>query len=120
MKCAPLVLACLMVQPSGAFGPAPCQARLEVAQQQERLIITGHCRSLTAAPARYRYQLLTKHHSRNGYSQTSQGGEFALAANQDAVLSRVHLTTAPNTIGATYLLVFDAAGQVVAQESAHF
>ncbi|WP_373286172.1 curli-like amyloid fiber formation chaperone CsgH [Hymenobacter frigidus] len=120
MKCAPLVLAYLVVQPSGAFGPAPCQAQLEVAQQQASLTITGYCRSLIAAPARYRYQLLTKRHSRSGYSQNSQGGEFALTANQVAVLSRVHLTTGPNNAGTTYLLVFDAAGQVVSQDSTHF
>lgn len=120
MKTAPLVLACLLVQPSGAFGPAPCQARLEMSRQQETLTITGHCLNLAAVPARYRYQLLVKRAGSSGLSQNRQGGDFALAPNQDAVLSRVRLTPGPNDTGTVYLLVFDATGHVVTQDSTRF
>ena len=60
MKRAPLVLACLLVQPSGASGSAPCEARLHLLRQEQVLTITGCCRNLLAVPANYRYQLLVQ------------------------------------------------------------
>ncbi len=120
MKRAPLVLACLLVQPSGASGPAPCEARLELWRQEQLLTITGHCRSLLPAPARYRYQLLVQRHGSGGHSQNSQGGTFVLTARQDAALSRVRLNTEPQGHCGVQLLVFDIANQLVAQDSTSF
>lgn len=120
MKRAPLVLACLVAQPGGAFGPAPCEARLELFRQEQLLLITGHCRSLVAAPARYRYQLLVQRHGNGGHSQNSQGGTFVLTARQEAVLSRVQLNADPQDRCVVQLLVFDAANQLIAQDSTSF
>lgn len=120
MKRAPLVLACLLGQPGGASGPAPCEARLELFRQEQLLTITGHCRSLLSAPARYRYQLLVQRQGRNGHSQNSQGGTFVLTARQEAVLSRVQLNTNPQDLCIVHLLVFDAANQLIAQDSTRF
>jgi len=120
MKRAPLMLACLLAQPSGASGPAPCQARLELTRQEQLLTITGHCRSLLPAPARYRYQLLMQRHGSGGRSQNSQGGTFILTAGQEAVLSQVRLTAGPQDRCTVQLLVFDTANQLVAQESTSF
>ncbi len=120
MKRAPLVLACLLAQPSGASGPEPCQARLALARQDQLLTITGHCRSLLPAPARYRYQLLVQRHGSGGQSQNSQGGTFTLAAGQEAVLSQVRLTAGPQDRCAVQLLVFDTGNQLVAQDSTRF
>lgn len=121
MKHAPLVLACLLVQPGGALpGPAPCEARLQLLRQGQLLTITGHCRSLLAAPAHYRYQLLVHHQSSSGQSQNSQGGAFALAARQDAVLSRVQLSAGQPDQCSARLLIFDGLGHLVAQDSTSF
>ena len=117
MKRAPLVLACLLTQPSGAYGPPVCQAKLVLEQQAQFLTVTGHCRSLLATPARYRYQLLVLHQGAGGRSQNAQGGAFALPAQQEAVLSRVRLQTSPDDHYSVRLLIFDEAGHPVAQDS---
>ena len=120
MKRAPLVLACLLVQPSGASGPAPCEARLQLLRQEQVLTITGCCRSLLAVPANYRYQLLVHYRSSGGQSQNSQGGAFALAANQNAVLSSVRLKPGSPAHCSAQLLIFDGTGHLVAQDSTSF
>ena len=121
MKRAPLVLACLLAQPSGASGPAPCcEARLELFRQEQLLTITGHCRSLLTAPVRYRYQLLVQRHGNDGHSQTSQGGTFVLTAGQEAALSRVRLNADPQDHCVVQLLIFDTANQLIAQDSTSF
>ncbi|GAB3732742.1 hypothetical protein GCM10027594_14620 [Hymenobacter agri] len=120
MKCAPLVLAALLVQPGGAFlqTPRPCQARLELTQHDQLLTVASHCRSTAPAPARYRYQLLLLRQSRAGRSQNSQGGEFTLQPNQDVVLSEVHVSTLPHDEYHAKLLIFDLNGQIIARDSA--
>lgn len=120
MKHAPLVLACLLVQPSGASGPAPCEARLQLFRQAQFLTITANCRSLLAAPACYRYQLLVHHRSSSGQSQNNQGGAFALAANQDLALSSVQLKPSLPDHCSAQLLIFDSIGHLVAQDSTSF
>ena len=119
MKCVPLVLAALLAQPGGALVqvPAPCQARLELAQHDQLLTVVGHCRSTADAAARYRYQLVVLRQSRAGRSQNSQGGEFTLLPNQDLVLSEVHLSALAHDEYQAKLLIFDLRGQVVARDS---
>ncbi len=119
MKFVPLVLAALMAPPGGALlqSAPPCQARLELARHDQLLTIAGHCRSSTAAPARYRYQLLVMRQSRAGRSQNSQGGEFTLLPNQDLVLSQVHVSALAHDEYQAKLLIFDLQGQIVARDS---
>lgn len=117
MKRAPLVLACLLTQPSGAYGPPVCQAKLVLEQQAQFLTVTGHCRSLLATPARYRYQLLVLQRGAGGQSQNTQNGTFALPAQQEAVLARVQLQTSPDDHYAVRLLILDEVGRPVAQDS---
>lgn len=117
MKRAPLVLACFLTLPSGVYGPPACQARLELVRQAQFLTVTGHCRNLLDAPARYRYQLLVRHQSAGGQSQNKQAGEFTLLPQQEAVLSRVQLQASPQDHYSAKLLIFDEAGRAVAQDS---
>ena len=120
MKRVSLVLAALVVQPGGTLVqvPPPCQAHLELVQAPQLLTVTAHCRSLQFAPARYRYQLVVVRQGRNGRSQNSQGGEFALLPNQDLVLSTVRLSAlAPDDYRAQ-LVVFDLSGHVLTRDSA--
>ena len=120
MKRVSLVLAALVVQPGGTLVqiPPPCQARLELAQAPQLLTVTAHCRSQLAAPARYRYQLVVVRQSRNGRSQNSQGGEFALLPNQDLVLSTVQLNALAHDDYAAQLVIFDLNGHALARDSA--
>ena len=120
MKRVSLVLAALVVQPGGTFVqvPTPCQAHLELTQAAQLLTVAAHCRSLLAAPARYRYQLVVVRESRNGRSQNSQGGEFALQPNQDLVLSTVRLNTLAHDDYRAQLVVFDLSGHVLTRDSA--
>lgn len=118
MKHAPLLFACLLGQPGGAYGPPPCVATLELRQQGPLLTLTGHCRSLLAAPARYRYQLTVLRHGPHGQAQSTQGGAFSLPALAGAVLSRVSLTAGPDDRYSARLRVLDAGGHTVAQDSA--
>ena len=119
MKCVPLVLAALLMQPDGAFVQVagPCQARLELTQHDQLLTVAGHCRSTAAAPARYRYQLLLLRQSHAGRSQSSQGGEFTLLPNQDLVLSEVRVSVLGPDEYQARLLIFDLRGQLVARDS---
>ena len=123
MRCVPLVLAALLVQPGGAFAQVagPCQARLELTRHDQLLTVAGRCRSTAPAPARYRYQLLVVRQSRAGRSQNSQSGEFLLLPNQDLVLSEVRLSALPHDEYQAKLLIFDLRGQIVARDSVnHF
>lgn len=120
MKCVPLVLATLLLPPNGALLQVMgvCQARIQLVQHEQLLTVTGHCRSTTPAPARYRYQLLVVRQSRTGRSQSSQGGEFTLLSNQDLVLSEVHMSALAHDEYRAQLLVFDLQGRIVARDSA--
>ena len=119
MKRVSLVLAALVVQPGGAFVqvPGPCQARLELAQHDQLLTVTGRCRSTAPVAARYRYQLLVLRQSRAGRSQNSQGGEFTLLPNQDLVLSEVRISALAHDEYQAKLLIFDLQGHIVARDS---
>lgn len=112
-----LLLTVLVVQVSRAFGPSPCQATLQLTRQGEWLIITGHCRSLMAQPARYRYQLQLLRESRGGRSQNAQSGEFLLAGQQEAEVGRVQVNAGPQDHYRAQLLIFDLSGIPVAQDS---
>ena len=120
MKRVSLVLAALVVQPGETLVQLspPCQAHLELMQAPQLLTVTAHCYSRLAAPARYRYQLVVVRQSRNGRSQNSQGGEFALLPNQDLVLSTVRLNTLANDSYQAQLVVFDLNGHSLARDSA--
>ena len=120
MKRVSLVLAALVVQPGGTFVqvPAPCQARLELAQAPQLLTVTVHCQSLLDTPARYRYQLVLMRQSRNGRTQNSQGGEFTLLPSQDLVLSTVRLNVLAHDEYRAQLVVLDLSGHVLARDSA--
>ena len=121
MKRVPLVLAALLAQPFGTPAQVPgepCQAKIELFWHEQQLTISGHCRSLIDAPARYRYQLLVVRQSRGGRSQNNQGGEFVLPPRQGVELSVVRLGAQPNDQYQVHLTVFDLDGHAVAQDSA--
>jgi len=75
---------------------------------------------LLAAPAHYRYQFLVHYRSSSGQSQNNQGGTFALAANQDMVLSSVQLERGSPSHCSAQLLIFDGSGHLVAQDFTSF
>lgn len=120
MKRVSLVLAALVVQPGETPLQVmpPCQAHLELVQAAQLLTVTGHCRSLLTAPARYRYQLLVVRQSPAGRSQSAQGGEFGLAPQQEVRLSEVRVSVLGRDQYRAVLLIFDQMGQIIARDSA--
>ena len=120
MKLAPLVLAALVAQSNGTFMQVatPCQARIELAQHDQLLTVTGYCRSTALAPARYRYQLRMLHRSHASHSQSNQGGEFTLLPGQDLRLSEVRVSVLEYYKYRAQLVVFDLQGHEVARDSA--
>ena len=113
-----LLFIALLGAPGRPQGPPPCQAKLHLSQEAQLLTLTGHCQSLLDQPARYRYQLVVRRRGAGGQSQNTQGGEFALPAQQDATLSTVRLNMTPTDSYQAKLTVFDAEGRAVAQDSA--
>ena len=113
-----LLLTGLFGPPARPQGAPPCQAKLHLSQEAQLLTLTGHCQSLLDQPARYRYQLVVRRRGAGGQSQNTQGGEFALPAQQEATLSTVRLQVAPTDSYQAQLLVFDAENHIVAQDSA--
>jgi hypothetical protein len=99
-------------------GEPPCQAKLRLRQEAHLLTLTGYCHSLLDQPAHYRYQLAVWRRGTSGQSHNAQGGEFALGGQQEATLSTVQLNVAATDSYQAKLLVFDASGHVVAQDSA--
>jgi hypothetical protein len=99
------------------LGEPPCQARLHLSQQTHLLTLTGSCHSLLDQPAHYRYQLVVWRRGAGGQSHNTQGGEFALGAQQEATLSTVQLNVAATDSYKAKLVVFDANGYAVAQDS---
>ncbi|GAB3635525.1 hypothetical protein GCM10027422_11150 [Hymenobacter arcticus] len=87
-------------------------------EQDGLLHITGSCRSQLAQAAQYRYELRTHRTGQVGQSNTTQGGRFELPAGQEVTLSQVSLSAGTNAHYHLHLLVYDAAGHTVAQDSA--
>lgn len=96
----------------------PCQAKLRLSQEAQLLTLTSYCYSRLDQPAHYRYQLTVWRRGAGGQSHNTQGGEFALGGQQEATLSTVRLSVAPTDSYQAKLLIFDAGGHVVAQDSA--
>ena len=115
-----LCLLALLGWPALAFSQAqpPCQAQLLLRQQGNLLCVTSSCRSQLAEAATYHYELRALRHSAAGGAHTSQHGSFALPAQQQVVLSQVGLQTGNHRHYHIRLLVFDATGRAVAQDSA--
>lgn len=105
----------LALRPAGA---PPCVARLTLSQQGSLLRVTGSCRSQLPQPAHYRYELRTQKFGAGGSSRTMQSGSFELPAQQQVQLSQVGLGAGADSHYRIHLLVFDEAGQTVAQDSA--
>lgn len=99
-------------------GPPPCLAHLALQEQDGLLRITGSCRSQLPQPAQYRYELRTRRTGPAGQSTTSQGGRFELPAGQEVTLSQVSLNAGADAHYRLHLLVYDASGHTVAQDSA--
>lgn len=108
----------LAAWPSAAPAPTPCRAHLELLQQDGYLSITGHCTSLLATPARYRYELSMLREGSGGRSQNTQRGEFDVAPAQDVALSHTRVNATAQDTYRVYLRVLDLAGHTVAQDSA--
>ena len=97
-------------------GPTPCEVHLVLTRQPQLLAASGVCRSLLDQPARYRYQLVTERWGRNS-SRSSQGGTFELGPHQEAQLAQATVNVGPTDHYLLRLRVYDAAGQLVAQDS---
>jgi len=110
-----LALPLLALRPAGV---PPCIAQLTLSQQGDLLRVTGSCRSQLPQAAHYRYELRTQKLGAGGSSRTMQGGTFELPAQQQVQLSQVGLGAGPDSHYRIHLLVFDEAGQAVAQDSA--
>lgn len=101
----------------GAAAPTPCQARLELQQQNGLLTVTGHCRNMQPTAARYRYELALQRESAGGHSQNTQRGEISVASQQEVTLSQTQINAGPQDTYRIYLRVFDLAGHALAQDS---
>lgn len=101
----------------GPTSPAPCQARLELQQQNGLLTVTGHCRNLQPTAARYRYELALQRESAGGQSQNTQRGEISVASQQEVALSQTQVNTGSQDTYRIYLRVFDMTGHTLAQDS---
>ena len=111
-----LLLVLLRASDLESAGPAPCEVHLVLAHQPQRLAASGYCHSLLDQPASYRYELTSRRWGRNS-STSTQGGAFELGAHQDAQLAQAQVNVAPGDHYVLRLRVFDAAGQLVAQDS---
>ncbi|QJX46572.1 hypothetical protein HMJ29_06320 [Hymenobacter taeanensis] len=79
--------------------------------------MTGHCRSLAAQAATYKYELLLLRRGPGGQSSNKQQGHFELKPGQTVTLSEVRLNLDERTSFVGQLRILDAAGQLVAQDS---
>jgi hypothetical protein len=98
--------------------PSPCQARLELHQQDGMLTVTGHCRNLLPTAGRYRYELSTLREGNGGRSQNTQRGEFEVASQQEISLSQTRINATTQDSYRIHLRVLDLTGHTVAQDSA--
>ena len=108
----------LLMAGQGTEVPAPCQARLELHQQDGLLTVTGHCRNLMPTTGRFRYELSLLRESSSGRSQNTQRGEFNVAPQQEIALSQSSVNTYSKDTYRIFLRVLDFAGHTVAQDSA--
>ena len=99
-------------------GPGPCQARLELHQQDGMLTVTGHCRNLLPTAGHYRYELSTVREGAGGSSRNKQGGEFDVAPQGEVSLSQTRINVSAQDRYRIHLRVLDLAGHTVAQDSA--
>ena len=102
----------------GAEVTPPCQAHLEMKQQDGLLTVVGHCRNLRATAGRYRYELSMLREGAGGRSQNTQRGEFDVAPQQEVSLSRTSVNATAQDTYRIHLRVLDLNGHVVAQDSA--
>ena len=96
----------------------PCLAHLALHEQDGLLHIVGSCRSQLPQAAQYRYELRTQRTGPAGQSTTTQGGQFELPPGQEVTLSQVSLNAGADAHYHLHLLVYDATGHAVAQDSA--
>ncbi|MVN75976.1 hypothetical protein GO988_06535 [Hymenobacter sp. HMF4947] len=96
--------------------PAPCEVHLVLAHQPQLLAASGVCHSLLDQPASYRYELVARRWGRNS-STSTQGGAFELGPHQEAQLSKTTVNVGPADHYLLRLRVYNAAGQLVAQDS---
>lgn len=101
----------------GTGTPVPCQARLELQQQDGLLTITGHCRNLQPTTAHYRYELVLRREGPGGSSQNNQRGVFSAASQEEVVLSQTRINAVPRDTYRIHLRVFDVTGHILAQDS---
>lgn len=114
----PLLLLLLGAASTPWEGVVPCEAHLILTRQpQQILVASGVCRSLLGEPARYHYQLVAERWGRNS-SCSSQGGTIELGAHQETQLAQTTVNLSPTDHFLLRLRVYDAAGRLVAQDSA--
>ncbi|GAA4503460.1 hypothetical protein GCM10023172_28330 [Hymenobacter ginsengisoli] len=114
-------LAALGLLPLLALHPAgtpPCRVQLLLSQQGQLLRVTGTCRSQLDQAAHYRYELRALRQGPGRPAHTSQRGSFELPAQQQVALAQLGLHIGTLRHYRLRLLVFDATGRAIAQDSA--
>ena len=96
----------------------PCQARLEIQQQDGLLTVISHCRNLLPTAGRYRYELSLVRLGTGGRSQNMQRGEFDVAPEQEVSLSQSRINVGPQDTYRIHLRVLDITGHIISQDSA--
>ena len=111
-----LLLTCYNACLAGLLN-GPCQAWISTERGVGTVTLTSHCRSLSQRLTAYRYELHLRRQGGGAESTNSQSGRFELAAGQEVVLSQLRLSTDPQTRYQVHLRIFNAANEVVAQDS---
>lgn len=93
------------------------QAYLEARQQQDLLVVTGHCRSTDAQPATLRYELLLSKQGPSGTTRNLQAGNVEVGAGEHKLLSQTSLNATPADSYRIRLRLLTTQGVVVAEDS---
>ncbi|RPD47790.1 hypothetical protein DNI29_10125 [Hymenobacter sediminis] len=93
------------------------QAYLEVRQQPDQLVVTGHCRSTDARPAVLRYEFLLAKQGPSGTSRNLQSGNVEVGAGEHKLLSQTSLNATPADSYRIRLRLLTTQGVVLAEDS---
>lgn len=93
------------------------QAYLEARQQQDQLVVTGHCHSTVAQSATFRYELSLSKQGPSGITRNLQSGNVEVKAGERKLLSQTSLNATSADTYRIRLRLLTAQGVVVAEDS---